>query len=273
MNRRLLRFACAAGALLLVSAAALAQRGFRGPPQFTADIEFPEAGEFHFLRMEYNDAPGYSRGFGFVSRRGRANGWWAQDYPDAEYHFTYGLTRLTAITVGEPAHVGLEGEEIFDYPWIYVTQAGNWDLSEQEIERLQQFFARGGFMMTDDTWGAQEQYNFEEAMARVFPDRQIADMSEDDQIMHVLYDIQDADRTFIPGSRHLGYNGEVRPIPGAQPRWLAIRDDKNRVVVAVDYDTDIADAWEFADAPFYPEHMTTLAYRYGINYIIYAMTH
>jgi hypothetical protein len=91
--------------------------------------------------------------------------------------------------------------------------------------------------------------------------------------MHVLYDIQDADRTWIPGSRHLGFNGQPQQPFGSNPRWFALRDDKNRVMVAIDYDTDIADAWEFADAPYYPEHMTTLAYRYGINYLIYAMTH
>jgi hypothetical protein len=272
-NRRLIRVAIAGGLLLLLAAAGLAQRGFRGgPPEFEADVTFPKEGEFHYLRLEYDDASGYRRGFGFVSRRGRANGWWAQDFPDAELHFTYGLSRLTRIDVAEPAHVGLTDETLFDYPWIYATQTGNWQLSDEEIGKLREFLMRGGFMMTDDTWDRQEQSNFEETMERVFPDRQITEMDEKDQIMHVLYDIQDKDRTYIPGSRHLDFNGGIRQF-GAQPRWLAIRDDKARVMIAIDYDTDIADAWEFADAPFYPEHMTTLAYRYGINYLIYAMTH
>jgi hypothetical protein len=50
-------------------------------------------------------------------------------------------------------------------------------------------------------------------------------------------------------------------------------DDRNRMVVAVNFNTDVGDAWEFADVPYYPEKMTTLAYRYGINYLIYSMTH
>ena len=37
------------------------------------------------------------------------------------------------------------------------------------------------------------------------------------------------------------------------------------MVVAVNYNTDIGDAWEYADSPIYPEQMTALAYRYGIN--------
>jgi len=221
-------------ALLLLATAALAQRGrggrgggfgggFGGGPQSSRpDVTFPDDGEFHYLRMEYNDFSG-NRGFN-GSRRGQANGWWAQDWPDAENHLSFGLQRLTNISVGKPAHVGLiarpGGEEIFEYPWIYVTQAGNWVISDAEVLQFREFFARGGFMMTDDTWGAQEQANFEEVMTRVFPNSPIVDMGQDDPILNVMYTIQDKDRTYIPGSRHLDYNGQIRQF-GAQPRWMA----------------------------------------------------
>jgi len=117
---------------------------------------------------------------------------------------------------------------------------------------------------------------FRETMNRVLPKKTITDISQSDAVMHVLYDIQDKDRTFIPGSRHLrqGPGGVTVQQPvGTAPAWRAMYDDKNRMVVAINYDTDVGDAWEFADVPYYPEAMTTLAYRYGINYIIYAMTH
>ena len=94
--------------------------------------------------------------------------------------------------------------------------------------------------------------------------------------MHVLYDIREKDRTFIPGSRHLWRRGDTVQVmqpPGSNPAWRGIYDDRNHMVVSVNYDTDIGDAWEFADVPYYPEAMTALAYRYGINYIIYSMTH
>jgi hypothetical protein len=82
---------------------------------------------------------------------------------------------------------------------------------------------------------------------------------------------------FIPGSRHLRRNGDGSATvvqPAGQPSaWLALRDPRRRMVVAVNFQTDVGDAWEFADVPYYPEAMTALAYRYGINYIVYAMTH
>ena len=65
----------------------------------------------------------------------------------------------------------------------------------------------------------------------------------------------------------------VRQPAGELPAWRAMYDDKNRMVVAVNFNTDVGDAWEFADVPYYPAEMTILAYRYGINYIIYSLTH
>ena len=72
-----------------------------------------------------------------------------------------------------------------------------------------------------------------------------------------------------------GAGGTVQVVQpeGTSPAWLAMYDPRNRMVVAVNFNTDVGDAWEFADVPYYPEAMTALAYRYGINYIIYAMTH
>ena len=114
-------------------------------------------------------------------------------------------------------------------------------------------------------------------MQRVLPGREIQDIADSDAVMHVLYDIRDKDKTFIPGSRHLygGPNGSVQIVQpaGTRPAWRAINDPRDRMVVAVNYDTDVADAWEFADAPYYPAEMTLLAYHYGVNYIMYAMTH
>lgn len=60
---------------------------------------------------------------------------------------------------------------------------------------------------------------------------------------------------------------------GTAPAWRALADDRGRMVVAVNYHTDVGDAWEWADSPDYPEAMTALAYRYGINDLVYAMTH
>ena len=127
--------------LIALAAAAFSQRfggggfgGFGGRSD-APDSVFPANAEFHFLRVEYSD---YRSGGGFrsVSRRGRASGWWAQDWPDAEEHFTTGVDRLTRVNVGDPQHVALTDEKLFDYPWLYATQTGYWNLSDAETAKL-----------------------------------------------------------------------------------------------------------------------------------------
>jgi hypothetical protein len=254
-----------------------AQRSRFEEPDAEPRPSFRRDAEFHFIRTEYTDLPQYHRRFGYASRDGRGEGWWIVDWPDADDHFSTGVQRLTRVDTGDPLHFRLTDDRLFDYPWIYATQTGWWGLSDQEILRLREYLMRGGFLVVDDFWGDEAWNVFEQTMARVLPGHPITDIAETDSVMHVLYDIQDKDRTFIPGSRHLrrGAGGQtivVQP-EGSEPAWKAIYDDRNRMVVAVNFDTDVGDAWEFADVPYYPEKMTTLAYRYGINYLIYSMTH
>ena len=269
---------------LALATAAFAQRGGFGrgginTPSSGALPTFPPTGEFHFIRTEYTDLPSHHRGFGFASRDANGSGWWIVDWPDSDYHFSEGVRRLTRISVGEPEHMGLMDDRIFDQPWIYATQVGWWNLSNAEVLRLREYLQRGGFLVVDDFWSQDPDSwpVFAQTMARAMPGHPLLELAETDASMHVLYDIQDKDRTWIPGSRHLrmGSDGKIQPFqpPGTSPQWFAMYDDKQHMVVAANYNTDIGDAWEFADAPYYPEKMTELAYRYGINYIIYAMTH
>lgn len=273
------KFVALTAMLAILAAAGLAQRGRGGPPRPPTNDDFervadPHEGEFHFIRLEYSDIPGRSRGFGFTSRAGQGAGWWMMDWPAAENHFTAGVQRLTRIECGDPRHVGLRDDRIYDYPFIYATQVGWWNLSNVETARLREFLLRGGYLMTDDFWSTDpSQWQvFESTMARVLPGQAITDFEPGDPVRHVVYDIEDKDLTWIPGSRHLRGGQVVQPY-GTKPAWLSIEDGKGHSVVAVNYNTDIGDAWEFADVPYYPEKMTALAYRYGINYVVYSMTH
>ena len=266
-------FAIAAAALL---GTALAQRGrFERPSAVRPN--FPDTAEFHFIRLEYTDHPSARRGFGFSSRSGIGGGWWRMDWPDAEDHFSLGIGRLTRLNVGEPKHFRLTDDQLWDHPWIYATQVGWWDLNDAEVQRLREYLLRGGFLVVDDFYGPEQWQAFRDTMARVLPEQPIVDVTDTDSVRNCLYTIADKDLTFIPGSRHLrrgpGREFIIEPPPGADPAWRGIYDRNNNMLVLVQYNMDVADAWEFADWPEYPEHKTTLAYRYGINAIIYSMTH
>ena len=161
-------------------------------------------------------------------------------------------------------------EDLFDYPWLYVVEPGYWALADEEADRLREYLLRGGFMMFDDFHGSLQWAMFMRGMTKIFPDRPVVDISEKDEILHVLYDLDE--RTQIPGIRML-YTGKTYEEDGYDPHWRGIYDDDGRLMVLINFNMDLGDAWEHADWPEYPERYTALAYRLGINYIVYSMTH
>jgi hypothetical protein len=244
-------------ALLTVAAAltALAAAGddLMGAPSWPTE-------EFHFTRMYYNGSGG---GWGRSSFR--------TDYPEAEQHFTLGVRRLTRVEIGQQARMlEVTDDMIFDYPWLYAVEVGRWHLNDVEAARLREYLLRGGFLMTDDFHGSAEWSNFVESMQRVFPDRPIVEMPDDDEVKHVLYDLEA--HIQIPGIAALRY-GVTYERDGVTPHWRGIYDDKGRLMVAINFNMDLGDAWEHANDAFYPEPMTGLATRFAVNYVIYAMTH
>jgi hypothetical protein len=216
--------------------------------------------EFHFTRMYYNDF-----GYGW---RGRS---YRTDFPEAEEHFTLGVARLTRVDIGKRARMlEVTDDAIFDYPWLYAVEVGRWQLDDNEAARLREYLLRGGFLMTDDFHGTQQWAVFVESMQRVFPDRPIVEIPDDDEVKHVLYDLEE--HIQIPGI-YPWMGGVTYEQDGVTPHWRGIYDDLGRLMVAINFNMDLGDAWEHANDPRYPEPMTGLATRYAVNYVIYAMTH
>jgi len=197
---------------------------------------------------------------------------WAADWPKADRQFVRGVKRLTLIEARSTEHVvDANSDELFNWPWIYVEDGGAWRLSEKQAARLREYLLRGGFMMVDDSHGNEEWENVVAGLHMILPGRPIEDLANADEILHVVYDLDD--RVQVPGTRYIWGRRWRYDADSATPRWRAIRDDKGRILVAICHNSDVGDAWEWADSAEYPEHPASVAYRLGVNYIIYAMTH
>jgi len=216
--------------------------------------------EFAFARLIYNGT--------------NAGDWgprWRVDWPEAENHMLSGLTRMTRVDANpDGALVQLGDNSLFDYPWMYAVEVGSLAFNHYEAARMREYLLRGGFLMVDDFHGPFQWDNFAQAMQQVFPHRQIQTIKDDDEIFHVLYDIRE--RMQIPGLRALR-DGKTWERGGNTPHWRAIYDDDNRVMVAINFNMDLGDAWEHADWPEYPEPFSAMAYRFAVNYVVYSMTH
>ena len=241
--------------------------------EFETPPDYQQQGEWTFARLMFPPGPndGYAGRFDGDWREGMSL--WTQDYPRADRHFSQAVRRLTRIStrsVEQPVQLE-DGDEAYNWPWLYAVQVGEWGLTEREAKILREYLLRGGFFLADDFHGNFEYQMFERRIRMVFPDRPIVDIPDKDPIFHTVYDLND--RFQIPGQAHLRVGAKNPWDGGVGAHWRGIYDDKGRVMVAITYNSDVGDAWEFADDPRYPEKFAGLAIRIGVNYVVYAMTH
>ncbi|MEX1033687.1 MAG: DUF4159 domain-containing protein [Cellvibrionaceae bacterium] len=221
-------------------------------------------GEFSFVRLRY-DSEYAGGGFRFGSS-------WSIDYPAADENFLRAVTRLTNIKINsQPIVRRLDDEDIFNYPFLYALELGNSggvSFNEVEMRNLREYLLRGGFLFIDDFWGTREWDNFYRTFSQVFPDRDIVELDSDHEIFRTFYDVD--------GAQMIPAMGNPQNIPEADvdhaSNW-AIMDDDGRIMVLINWNSDIGDGWEHTYHAGYPTRYANLAYRLGINYLIYALTH
>jgi len=265
--QRILIFGLTVLTAVTVLGAAQSRNGTRRWAQYEYEMQDPaedppdayQEAEFAFARLRY-------RSYG-----GRRRPSWGTDSNKAERQFVRGVRRLTRIhTRSVEEIVDVDSDEVFNWPWLYAVEVGHWELSEAQAQRLRKYLDRGGFLMVDDFHGSYEWSVFLASLQRVFPDRPVVDVANEDEIFHVFYDLNE--RFQVPGLQYV-YSGRTYEKDGVAPQWRAIYDDKGRIQVAICHNMDLGDAWEWADSPQYPEPFASLAFRIGINYVIYPMTH
>ena len=233
------------------------------PPLPTLEpLEADKPAEFTLARMAYTD---FYEGE-FLEQRP-----WQIDSPAAERHLLQGLRRLSAVNARPvETYVHPNEPQLFDFPFLYVVEAGHWNLTDTEVGRIREYLLRGGFILFDDFHGSEEWSNFMSGIRRIFPERPVEDLDDGSEVFHVLFDL--GRREQIPGYQMV-FSGRTYERDGVVPHWRGIRDDNGRLMVLINHNMDLGDAWEHADWPLYPERYTAMSYRLAINYLIYAMTH
>ncbi len=255
------------------------QRPFRQYPgveygDFPLPPDWQEKSEWVFARLMYPQVRGAFRGFGNSGSGDWTHGYsmWTQDYPRADRHFNQAVRRLTRIhvrSVEQPVNLD-DGDDVYNWPWLYAVQVGRWNLTDSQADKLRDYLLRGGFFWVDDFWGEQDWEIFEHSIKRVFPDRQIVELENSAAVFHTIYDLDD--RYQVPGARYV-QTGVTYKCEGCEAHWRGIYDDRGRLMVAMSFNSDTGDSWEWADDPNYQEKFSALGIRIGVNYIVYAMTH
>jgi hypothetical protein len=229
------------------------------------DLNTPYDGLFHFLRVHYQS--GGRGGFGgFGRRRGGGGEMWAHDYPRADFNFLAILQETTfARTTRRSSSVAsLNDPNLFRFPVAYIVEVGSWSPSDEDVAALGQYLLKGGFLIVDDTRDERgyEFDSFKENMKRALPDLSFLPLSQDHEIFDTFFRIDPV---------------KVIPPYGRLPvEYWAIFEDNDpskRLMVLLNLNNDIAEYWEYSDMGYNPIDLTNEAYKLGVNYVIYGLTH
>ena len=216
-----------------------------------------DAREFFFTRAVYNSGYRWSS--------------WATDYPKADRQFLIILERLIDLDAYESENaVRLDDPNIRKFPFLYALEVGDMYMSEAEAQGLREYLLAGGFLMIDDFWGTWEWANFESEIRRVLPENPIVDIPLSHPIFNTVYNIEEIVQVPSIGNAQGGRTWER---DGYEPQVKGIFDENGRLMVMINWNTDIGDAWEWAESPYYPLRYSTYAIEITINIIVYAMSH
>lgn len=254
------------------------------PPGGAPDVRRPTVSESDelSLRLPPDDEPPGRHAFYWtraVFSGDRARGWWrggppawATDFPKGDRQFLVVLKRLVRLDAYTYENaVSLADPRLRRFPMIYAVEVGYMDLTPDEIRGLRNYLNAGGLLVVDDFWGTQQWARFERNIRAVLPGRPIVDIPLTHPLFSSFYDIDEVKQ--VP-ARGRGIRG--RPTwerDGYVPYVRGILDDHGEIMVLINWNTDLGDAWEWAEDPMYPLEYSTYAYEMGANMIVYGMSH
>jgi hypothetical protein len=219
---------------------------------------------FVWTRAIYSS--GGRRGFFGGGRRG---GSWDTDYPKGDKQFMLVLKRLIRLDAYDYENaIELTDPELRRFPVVYGVEVGEMNLPPEEIQGLRDYLLAGGFLIVDDFWGDYEWMQFEYNISQVLPGRAIVDLPMDHPLFSTYYEIQEILQ--VPNVGRTDHPSECGP---CRPAVKAILDDHGDPMVVINWNTDLGDAWEWAEQPHYPLVYSTFAYEMGANMIVYGMSH
>jgi len=215
-------------------------------------------GRVTFVRLRWQSDFGSSRRGGFGSA-------WNHDYPRAEQHLAMIVKELTAISIrtDNSLVLTLDDPELFNYPIAFMWEPGFWNLTDREAASFGAYLSKGGFAVFEDFDGLAQWSNFEAQMRRVLPDHHLIKLAKTHRIFDSFFRINDIDAI-------------LHPMSGIRPSYYGIFEDDDpgkRLMVVANFDNDVPEYWEWSGEGLFPFDTSNEAYKLGVNYLVYGLTH
>lgn len=215
-------------------------------------------GRFAFTRLQYGTQS-------LASGRFRREPTWAHDFPRADFHFMKILSELTFVRAmnDEGNVLTLDDPDLGRFPIAYMSEPGFWQPSEADVAALRAYLQKGGFIIFDDFRG-NHVYNLEAQMRRVMPAASFQKLDATHPVFHSFFEINALD----PRSGYYADAGDTE--------WLGMfegNDPRKRLIAIANNNHDLGELWEFSDTGYVPVDLSNEAYKFGVNYVMYALTH
>jgi hypothetical protein len=242
---------------VIFGAAVSAAAQFRAQEQ-PHRTDLPYDGRVAFVRLRWGaDMGGY--------RRGGFNAAWNHDLPRAERHLSLILKELTHLDIHTDGSLvlALDDPELFKHPIAFMWEPGFWNLTDGEAASFRAYLLKGGFAVFEDFDGPQQWSHFEAQMRRVLPDGRWVKLTSTHHIFHSFFKVKDIDAI-------------VHPMYGLRPSYYGLFEDNDpskRLMAVANFDNDIPEYWEWSGEGLYPFDASNEAYKLGVNYMIYGLTH
>ena len=229
----------------------------------TSQATPPYDGRFTFARVRYG---GGGRGGFELGRRGGGADAWAHDYPAADLNMQVVLKEITTVdpVIGTSVIVDLEDPALFRHPLLYMSEPGFWSITLEGAKNLRAHLLKGGFIIFDDFDGPGHWESWLAQSERALPEYQPIEIGPTHPVFQTYFKVADI---YVP-------NPMVQGLP--RPTYFGIFEDNDpsgRMMALVNYNSDLAEYWEWSTSGYLPIDPTNDAYRLGVNYFIYGLTH
>jgi hypothetical protein len=210
-------------------------------------------GRFTFSRVRYGGG-GFGRGGGSA---------WAHDYPQADINLPAVLSEISSIrpNLGRSNVLDLEDDAIFHNPILYISEPGFWTISERGVRNLREYLLKGGFLIADD-FEADQWNNFAYCFKLAMPEFEFIKLDESHPIFRSFFGIDKLDTP--------------HPLVRVEPNYYGVfenNDPSGRMIAIINHNNDLAEYWEHSGTGFFAMDPTNGAFKLGINYVVYALTH
>lgn len=239
---------------LFAAASAIAQYDRPATRPFAADV--PYDGRVAFVRLAWQTGSLYG---------GSWSSAWNHDYPRAEQHLAQIVRELTLVDLRDDGSrvLRLDDPELFRHPIAFMWEPGFWTVTEREARAFREYLLKGGFAVFEDFDGPSQWANFEVQMRRVLPEGRWTRLAQDNRIFDAFFRIHDIESI-------------VHPMSGQRPSYLGLyehNDPARRLLAVANFDNDVPEYWEWSGEGLFPFDSSNEAYKLGVNYFVYGMTH